>query len=518
MTEPWWKTAVVYQIYPRSFRDTTGDGVGDLRGIIDGLDHLEWLGVDALWLSPVFRSPMVDHGYDVSDYCDIDPVFGSLADMDELIGKRTSAASRCCSTGCRTTRAISTRGSSRRARRATTRSATGTCGATARPTAAQRLVPRLPAGRAGVDVGRRRRRRGTSTCSARSSPTSTGTIPTCGPRCSTRCASGSTAASTGSAWTSIHLIGKGDDLPDLTADEAQVADRHHRRAQHARAPARDPRVLDSYPGERTSVGEVFLLDPAQVADYYGDDDELHLSFNFHRCSAAGAAASWARNIRTASDVLDGAGHWATWVLSNHDNPRHRTRYGATSASPARRRCCCSPCGARRSSTPARSSGSRTPNVPPERQVDPAAAAATAAGPDPLDARARARVGTRRPLAAIPAGGRRAATRHAARRPGSILHLYRDLLALARRSPALQLGSIDVLESLTTSSSTNAAAETTSGPCDQLQRRARRSVARRPYVELSSDPRRATDAELDDTAGNRCKRSDAALNRSPPMSL
>jgi maltose alpha-D-glucosyltransferase / alpha-amylase len=87
MTEPWWKTAVVYQIYPRSFRDTTGDGVGDLRGIIEGLDHLVWLGVDALWLSPVFRSPMVDHGYDVSDYCDIDPVFGSLADMDELIAQ-----------------------------------------------------------------------------------------------------------------------------------------------------------------------------------------------------------------------------------------------------------------------------------------------------------------------------------------------------------------------------------------------------------------------------------------------
>ena len=90
-TEPWWKTAVVYQIYPRSFRDTTGDGVGDLRGIIDGLDHLEWLGVDALWLSPVFRSPMVDHGYDVSDYCDIDPVFGSLADMDELIERGARA-------------------------------------------------------------------------------------------------------------------------------------------------------------------------------------------------------------------------------------------------------------------------------------------------------------------------------------------------------------------------------------------------------------------------------------------
>src|SRR5688500_476766 len=84
-SEPCWKTGVVYQIYPRSFRDTTGDGVGDLRGIIEGLDHLEWLGVGALWLSPVFRSPMVDHGYDVSDHCDVDPVFGTIADLDELI-------------------------------------------------------------------------------------------------------------------------------------------------------------------------------------------------------------------------------------------------------------------------------------------------------------------------------------------------------------------------------------------------------------------------------------------------
>jgi alpha-glucosidase len=87
MTEPapWWRSAVVYQIYPRSFRDTSGNGVGDLRGIIDGLGHLETLGVDAIWLSPVFPSPMVDHGYDVSDYCDIDPLFGTLADFDELV-------------------------------------------------------------------------------------------------------------------------------------------------------------------------------------------------------------------------------------------------------------------------------------------------------------------------------------------------------------------------------------------------------------------------------------------------
>src|SRR5205809_831300 len=85
--EEWWKGAVIYQIYPRSFCDTTGDGVGDLEGVRRHLDHLVWLGVDALWLSPVFPSPMVDHGYDVADYCDIDPVFGSLAGFDQLLAE-----------------------------------------------------------------------------------------------------------------------------------------------------------------------------------------------------------------------------------------------------------------------------------------------------------------------------------------------------------------------------------------------------------------------------------------------
>jgi len=85
MDAPWWKSAVVYQIYPRSFADSNGDGVGDLRGIIDHLDHVAGLGVDVLWLSPVYRSPMDDMGYDISDYDDVDPLFGTLADMDELI-------------------------------------------------------------------------------------------------------------------------------------------------------------------------------------------------------------------------------------------------------------------------------------------------------------------------------------------------------------------------------------------------------------------------------------------------
>lgn len=81
---PWWEEAVLYQIYPRSFQDSDADGVGDLRGVVDRVDYLEWLGVDAVWLSPVFRSPMADFGYDISDYRAIDPVFGSLADLETL--------------------------------------------------------------------------------------------------------------------------------------------------------------------------------------------------------------------------------------------------------------------------------------------------------------------------------------------------------------------------------------------------------------------------------------------------
>ncbi len=87
MRNDWWRGAVIYQIYPRSFKDSNGDGVGDLPGITSKLSYIAELGVDAIWISPFFRSPMKDFGYDVSDYRDVDPIFGTLADFDELISK-----------------------------------------------------------------------------------------------------------------------------------------------------------------------------------------------------------------------------------------------------------------------------------------------------------------------------------------------------------------------------------------------------------------------------------------------
>lgn len=91
MEQQWWHQAIVYQVYPKSFKDTNDDGVGDIRGIIEKLDYIQSLGVNVLWLNPIFKSPQVDHGYDISDYYQLDPQFGTIADMEELIaesGKR----------------------------------------------------------------------------------------------------------------------------------------------------------------------------------------------------------------------------------------------------------------------------------------------------------------------------------------------------------------------------------------------------------------------------------------------
>ncbi len=202
MADAWWKDAVVYQIYPRSFRDADGDGVGDIRGIIEKLDYLQDLGVTVVWLSPVYPSPQDDNGYDVSDYRGIDPAFGTLADWDEL-------AAGLHARGMRIVMDLVVNHSLRRAPlvpvrpRAARQPLPGllrVAGGPAAGTASPPTGPPSSAARPGS--GTRRPATTTCTCSRRSSPTSTGRTPACARPSTTRCAGGSTAASTASAWTS----------------------------------------------------------------------------------------------------------------------------------------------------------------------------------------------------------------------------------------------------------------------------------------------------------------------------
>ena len=148
----WWRDGVLYQIYPRSYMDTNGDGIGDLPGITARLDHLQWLGVDGIWLDPIMLSPNKDWGYDVADYCAVDPALGTLADAEELVGQAAERGIRVMldlvpnhssdqhrwfqdSISFPTTRATSTSGSGTRSRHATPSTATGTCGPIPSPTA-----------------------------------------------------------------------------------------------------------------------------------------------------------------------------------------------------------------------------------------------------------------------------------------------------------------------------------------------------------------------------------------------
>ena len=154
MKEPaWWQRGVIYQVYPRSFQDLDADGVGDLKRISSRLDYLVDLGVDAIWISPIFPSPMRDFGYDVTDYCAIHPLFGSLADFDALLRPRMRVALRSSSISFRTTPQMSIPGFRRAADRSSTRDETGTSGVTRNRTVRLQTTGRANlAGRPGVSM------------------------------------------------------------------------------------------------------------------------------------------------------------------------------------------------------------------------------------------------------------------------------------------------------------------------------------------------------------------------------
>jgi len=277
---PWWKTGVVYQIYPRSFCDTNGDGVGDLEGIRRHLDHLAWLGVDALWVSPFYRSPMRDFGYDVEDYCAVDPLFGTLADFDRLVAEaharklrvlidwvpnhtsdrhswfRESRASR---TSAKRDWYIWRDGTPDRPpnnwRAAFTNGPAWTWDAATRQWYLHLFLPEQP------------------------------DLNWANPEVVTA------MHATVRFWLDrhvdgfridvVHCLGKDPTLPDNPPEREYfpMSAQNDHPATHAIL--RDLRALvDRYPGDRVLVGEVYLLSTERVAHYYGDGDELHLAFNF----------------------------------------------------------------------------------------------------------------------------------------------------------------------------------------------------------------------------------------------
>ena len=440
---PWWRSAVVYQIYPRSFCDTTGNGVGDLEGVIARLDHLEWLGVDAIWLSPVFPSPMVDHGYDVADYCDIDPLFGDLATMDRLLAAAHERGIRVVLDWV--------------------------------PNHSSDQHPWFVASRSSRDDPKRDWyiwRDG----HADTPPNNWQAVFPEGPAW--------TWDDTTEAWylhlftveqpdlnwanpevqaamldtlrfwldrgvdgfrmDVVHAIGKPEGLPDRPAGpgtplaENDVPVTHdYLRAIRA--------VLDDYPGERMSVGEVYLLEPERVADYYGDDDELHLSFNFAALWAPWDAAAWRSQIEQATRAFEPVDAWPTWVLSNHDVTRHRQRYGGDER--IARAAAVLLLGLR--GTPFLYAGEELglvdADVPAERQQDPSGHRDGCRAPIPWDDTPAHGWASPDPWLPFPpeADARNATIQRST--PGSIASLYRALLAARKRSPALRLGEQTLLD-------------------------------------------------------------------------
>jgi alpha-glucosidase len=433
---------VVYQIYPRSFRDTTGDGVGDLAGITAELDHLAWLGVDALWLSPIYRSPMADFGYDVADHTDVDAVFGDLADLDRLIAaahdrslqvwldwvpNHTSdehpwfQASRSSRDdpkrdwyvwrdpgpdGGPPNNWVEHFHSDRPAW--TLDEATGQY-------YLHQFLPQQPdlnwdhpdLRAAMHDVLRFWKQRGID----------------------------------GFRADVVHLIGKDLTLPDDPRDLLPVGRAGYHDLDVTFDHLRGIReVLDEAP-PAVMVGEVNLPDAARVVRYVGDD-LLHLAFHFGLIYAPWEAASWRDTIRYVDDRFAEHGRWPAWVVGNHDQVRAATRLGSEAAARAAAVVLLTLRG-----VPFLYAGDefglQDATVPEDRIVDPGG-----------------RDGCRAPIPWTPENGQGwagepwlpwpddvAGHDAASQRqdPASTLHLHHRLLAARRASDALRFGDQDVLD-------------------------------------------------------------------------
>lgn len=330
---PWWRSAVVYQIYPRSFGDSDGDGIGDIPGVIAHLDYLANLGVDALWLSPFYRSPMADHGYDVSGYTEVDPIFGTIDDFDHLLAAAHEHSLRVIidwvpnHTSNQHPWFLDSRSSRTSAHRDwyVWRDSAPDGGP---PNNWQSQFPRVGSGwtfdgstgqwylhsylsaqpdldwgnpavvEAMSDVLRFWLRRGVD----------------------------------GFRIDVPQRLGKDDrfrDNPGLANEPLEVfAGRRydedqpvtHDRLRTIRS------VVDEFE-ERLIVGEVYVLNQKRMAAYVNSGDELHLAHNFTFLRLPWEAGAFRRTLVEFESVLDPAA-WAAWCLGNHDHSRIASRFGS----------------------------------------------------------------------------------------------------------------------------------------------------------------------------------------------
>jgi alpha-glucosidase len=345
---PWWATAVFYQVYPRSFADGNGDGSGDLVGMCERLDHIAALGVDAIWISPFYRSPMADNGYDVSDPCDVDPLFGTLADFDKLLH---AAHQR----GIKITIDVVPNHFS-------DQHAWFQAALAAGPGAPERARFVFRPGR-GED----------GSLPPNNWPSQFG-----GPAW-TRVPDGEwylhlfAPEQPDLDWTNPevpaeferifrfwldrgvdgfridvgHGMAKPGGLPDMDLTVLTPAEHGSAHLPSLEDPRWDQdhvhdyhrgfrRVLDSYPGDRMAVGEMWVADDDRLARYVRPD-ELSLAFNFELVVARWGASDFRKAIDSSLQAMSQVGAPCTWVLGNHDVDRPATRYGGGRRGVARAR-------------------------------------------------------------------------------------------------------------------------------------------------------------------------------------
>jgi alpha-glucosidase len=450
---PWWQKAVIYEIYPRSFQDSDGDGVGDLKGIVERLDYLSWLGVDAVWIAPIYPSPMADFGYDVADYVGIDPLFGTLADFDRLVAALHARGIRLIldfvpnHTSDRHPWFKEARASRDNPRR-------------------DWYIWRDPAPGGGPPNNWVSQAGG----SAWAFDEATGqyyyhAFLACQPDLNWRNPAVRRAMYDALRfWLARDVDGfRVDVFWHMIKDEEFRDDPLHpdylegqpdfRRVQPLHS-ADQPgvheiavemrRVVDEYPGERVLIGEIYLPVERLVA-YYGPElTEIHLPFNFNLMWANWRPGTIVQLIEAYEAVLPPGG-WPTWVLGNHDQARIATRLG-----PAQARVAMVLLLTLRG-TPTIYYGDElglaNVPVPPERERDPFGIRQPGTGqgrdpvrtPMPWDGSANCGFTTGEPW--LPLGEDHPALSVEAQRhdPNSMLTLTRALLELRRREPALSVG-------------------------------------------------------------------------------